>query len=79
MPDRHWIFEPLKDAPAGPKNPADLSHAGKAVDQFAVAGGNPRRFLAAVLKTVKRKICFMYRIRITIDSEYAALFFLFRH
>jgi hypothetical protein len=49
------------------------------MDIVAVAGGYPRRFLAAVLETMKTEIGFMYCIRISENPENPAFFSFIRH
>jgi hypothetical protein len=79
MADGDRVMESLEDAPAGTKNPPNLPHSGKAVDKLAIAGSNTRRFLAAVLKAVKPKIGFLYRFRISENSENSAFFVFVGH
>jgi len=72
------VSEFVEDAGTASENPADGSHAGMTFYKIAVAGGDTCGFLAAMLKTMKTKICFFDRLRVVIYPKNAAIFFFIR-
>lgn len=69
MADRYRIRKLPEKAGAAAKYPPNRTHTCVTPDEFAIARGDSRRFLTAMLETVQAEVCFLDSFGVAKNSK----------